>query len=67
MGQSRTGGTRAAGAEQAPLPGQGVYLLAEHMERNGELARRLMAAYAKLRTNPCCTARPGSETAFTRR
>jgi TRAP-type C4-dicarboxylate transport system substrate-binding protein len=42
-------------------------MLAEYMEKNGELARRLMAAYAKLRTNPCCTAGPGSEIAFTRR
>jgi TRAP-type C4-dicarboxylate transport system substrate-binding protein len=42
-------------------------MLAEYMERNGELAQRLMAAYAKIRMEPCCTAGPVSETAFTRR
>jgi TRAP-type C4-dicarboxylate transport system substrate-binding protein len=42
-------------------------MLAEYMERNGELAQRLMAAYAKLRTDACCTAGPSSELAFTRR
>jgi hypothetical protein len=34
------------------------------MEKNGELARRLMDAYGKLRTAPCCTVGPG-EGAFT--
>jgi hypothetical protein len=42
-------------------------MLAEYMEANGELAQRLMAAYGKLRTDPCCTTGPGSEMAFTRR
>jgi C4-dicarboxylate-binding protein DctP len=42
-------------------------MLAEYMERNGGLAQRLMSAYAKIRTDPCCTAGPDSETAFTRR
>jgi TRAP-type C4-dicarboxylate transport system substrate-binding protein len=41
-------------------------MVADYMDRNGELARRLMAAYSKLRTDPCCTAGP-SEEAFTRR
>jgi TRAP-type C4-dicarboxylate transport system substrate-binding protein len=41
-------------------------MISEYMDRNGELARRLMNAYAKLRTDPCCTKGP-SETAFTRR
>ena len=41
-------------------------MVAEYMDRNGELARRLMTAYRKLRTNPCCSAMP-SEAAFTRR
>src|SRR5262249_58489990 len=29
-------------------------MVADYMDRNGELARRLMAAYSKLRTDPCC-------------
>lgn len=41
-------------------------MVADYMDRNGELARRLMSAYSKLRTDPCCTAGP-SEEAFTRR
>ena len=41
-------------------------MVADYMDRNGELARRLMAAYSKLRTDPCCTAGP-SAAAFTRR
>jgi hypothetical protein len=41
-------------------------MVADYMDRNGELARRLMAAYSKLRTDPCCTAAP-SAAAFTRR
>jgi C4-dicarboxylate-binding protein DctP len=41
-------------------------MVADYMDRNGELARRLMAAYSKLRTDPCCTAGP-SEKPFTRR
>jgi hypothetical protein len=41
-------------------------MLTGYMERNGDLARRLMGAYGKLRTDPCCTAAPGS-VAFTRR
>jgi len=42
-------------------------ILSDYMEQNGELAQRLMAAYAKLRTDPCCTAGPASAVAFTRR
>lgn len=41
-------------------------MIADYMDRNGQLARRLMAAYSKLRTDPCCTAGPSGE-AFTRR
>ena len=41
-------------------------MLAAYMERNGELARKLMDAYGKLRTDPCCTAAP-TTAAFTRR
>jgi C4-dicarboxylate-binding protein DctP len=40
-------------------------MLAEYMDRNGERADQLMAAYAKLRTDPCCAAPPGT-VAFTR-
>jgi C4-dicarboxylate-binding protein DctP len=41
-------------------------MLTEYMEKNGELARKLMDAYGRLRTDPCCTAGP-SAAAFTRR
>jgi C4-dicarboxylate-binding protein DctP len=41
-------------------------LVADYMEKNGELASKLMAAYGKLRTQPCCTAVPSAGT-FTRR
>ena len=41
-------------------------MVTDYMDGNGELARQLMAAYSKLRTDPCCTAGP-SEEAFTRR
>jgi C4-dicarboxylate-binding protein DctP len=41
-------------------------MLAAYMERNGELARKLMDAYGRLRTDSCCTAGP-STAAFTRR
>ncbi|MDX2205374.1 MAG: TRAP transporter substrate-binding protein DctP [Hyphomicrobiaceae bacterium] len=34
-------------------------LLESYMETGGELATRLMAAYGKLRTDPCCSAAPG--------
>jgi hypothetical protein len=40
-------------------------MLADYMEKNGDLARRLMAAYGRLRTDPCCTVGPGEGT-FTR-
>jgi C4-dicarboxylate-binding protein DctP len=42
-------------------------MLADYMEKNGEPARRLMDAYGKLRTDPCCTAGPDTAAAFTRR
>jgi C4-dicarboxylate-binding protein DctP len=41
-------------------------MVADYMEKNGEQGRRLMAAYKKLRTDPCCSKGP-SEGAFTRR
>jgi TRAP-type C4-dicarboxylate transport system substrate-binding protein len=41
-------------------------MIVEYMDTGGELASKLMAAYGRLRTDPCCTAGPG-ETAFTRR
>jgi hypothetical protein len=41
-------------------------MLARYMEANGELAAKLMAAYAKLRTDPCCMAGPSTKV-FTRR
>ena len=34
---------------------------------NTELARQLMAAYGKLRTDPCCTAGPSTAGSFSRR
>jgi C4-dicarboxylate-binding protein DctP len=40
-------------------------MLTDYMEKNGEPARRLMAAYARLRMDPCCSAMPG-EGSFTR-
>jgi C4-dicarboxylate-binding protein DctP len=41
-------------------------MLADFMEKHGEAAHKLMAAYRKLRTDPCCSAMPGGD-AFTRR
>jgi TRAP-type C4-dicarboxylate transport system substrate-binding protein len=41
-------------------------MLVDYMDKNGEGAQKLMAAYRKLRTDPCCSAMPG-EDAFTRR
>lgn len=41
-------------------------LLADYMEKNADLASRLMGAYGKLRTEPCCSAGPGVG-AFSRR
>jgi hypothetical protein len=40
-------------------------MLADYMDKNAESAHKLMAAYRKLRTDPCCSAMPG-ENAFTR-
>jgi TRAP-type C4-dicarboxylate transport system substrate-binding protein len=42
-------------------------MLADYMDKNGDGARKLMAAYGKLRMDPCCSAGPGGTTAFTRR
>jgi C4-dicarboxylate-binding protein DctP len=41
-------------------------LLANYMDEGGEIARNLMDAYGRLRTQPCCTAMPSVGT-FTRR
>ena len=42
-------------------------MLADYMDRNGERALQLMEAYGKLRTDPCCSAGPGTAATFTRR
>jgi TRAP-type C4-dicarboxylate transport system substrate-binding protein len=42
-------------------------MLADYMDKNGERARRLMDAYGKLRTDPCCSAGPSTSAGFTRR
>ena len=41
-------------------------LLADYMDKNGDFAAKLMAAYGRLRTQPCCTTAPSSG-GFTRR
>jgi C4-dicarboxylate-binding protein DctP len=41
-------------------------MLADYMAMHGAVAQRLMAAYAKLRTDPCCMSAP-SPAVFTRR
>jgi C4-dicarboxylate-binding protein DctP len=41
-------------------------VLADYMAQNAELAHRLMAAYGRLRTDPCCSTGPSSGP-FTRR
>jgi C4-dicarboxylate-binding protein DctP len=38
-----------------------------YMANNAELARQLMAAYGRLRTDPCCTAGPSTGGTFSRR
>jgi C4-dicarboxylate-binding protein DctP len=40
-------------------------MLADFMDRNGEGARKLMAAYGRLRLDPCCSTMPG-DARFTR-
>jgi C4-dicarboxylate-binding protein DctP len=42
-------------------------MLAAYMDKNGDRARKLMDAYGRLRTDPCCTAGPSTTGAFTRR
>ncbi len=42
-------------------------MLADYVAKNGESARKLMAAYGRLRTDPCCSAGPPSAFGFTRR
>ncbi len=42
-------------------------MLADYMDKNGERARRLMDAYGRLRTDPCCSAGPSAAAVFTRR
>ena len=44
----------------------GANVVADYMDKSGDLARQLMAAYGKMRTDPCCTAGP-SAGPFTRR
>ncbi len=41
-------------------------MLADYMDRNGERARKLMAAYGRLRKDACCSTMPG-DASFTRR
>jgi C4-dicarboxylate-binding protein DctP len=41
-------------------------MLADYMDRNGERARKLMAAYGRLRMDACCSTMPGDDR-FTRR
>jgi hypothetical protein len=40
--------------------------IVDFMSEHGDFAHRVMAAYGKLRTDPCCSAAPSSAT-FTRR
>jgi len=42
-------------------------MIVDYMQTGGELANKLMMAYGKLRTDPCCTTGPRSELGFTRR
>ncbi len=42
-------------------------VLENYLHGNADLARRLMAAYGKLRTDPCCTSRPDAGGNFNRR
>jgi C4-dicarboxylate-binding protein DctP len=42
-------------------------VLDDYMSRGGELERRLLAAYGKLRTDPCCSAGPETGGSFSRR
>jgi C4-dicarboxylate-binding protein DctP len=42
-------------------------IVENYLHNNAELARQLMAAYGKLRTNPCCSAGPATTGTFNRR
>lgn len=42
-------------------------MLADYLNKAGPMGERLMAAYRKLRANPCCTAPPQGPQGFTRR
>jgi hypothetical protein len=42
-------------------------MLADYLNKAGPMGERLMAAYRKLRANPCCTAPPQESHGFTRR
>lgn len=42
-------------------------LVEDYIQNNADLARQLMAAYGKLRTDPCCTAGPSTSGVFSRR
>jgi hypothetical protein len=42
-------------------------IVEEYMLSSSDLARQLLAAYGRLRTEPCCTAGPSTAGAFSRR
>jgi C4-dicarboxylate-binding protein DctP len=42
-------------------------IVEDYIQNNVELARQLMAAYGRLRTDPCCTAGPATKGTFSRR
>lgn len=42
-------------------------LVEDYIQNNADLARQLMSAYGKLRTDPCCTAGPSTSGTFSRR
>jgi C4-dicarboxylate-binding protein DctP len=42
-------------------------IVEDYIQHNTDLARQLMAAYGRLRTNPCCTAGPMTTGTFNRR
>jgi C4-dicarboxylate-binding protein DctP len=42
-------------------------IVEDYMHNNADLARQLLAAYGRLRTDPCCTAGPATSGTFSRR
>jgi C4-dicarboxylate-binding protein DctP len=42
-------------------------IVENYMQNNADLARQLLSAYGKLRTDPCCTAGPVTTGVFSRR